>query len=74
MENKIAKKIQVIIIGLCALFITISALRMMYDVATQIDGIVALLVFGMLLAFQGFLLYTLGWLWLQEFKESFGRQ
>jgi len=74
MENKISKQIQTIILGLCALFVGISALRMMFHVAAQIDGLIALLVFGLLLAFQGFLLYMLGWLWLQEFKESFGRQ
>ena len=73
MKNSIAKKIQVIILGVCCSFVLISAVRMMWEVAKEIEGLVALGVFGLILAFQLFLFYVLINLYIEEFKNSFGR-
>jgi len=73
MKNSIAKKIQVLILGACCSVVLISAVRMMWEVAKEIEGFVALGVFGLILAFQVFLFYVLINLYVQEFKNSFGR-
>ena len=65
------KKIQSIILGTCCLFVQVSAFRMMFEVAKDINNFTAFVIFSLILAFQILMMYLLSWLCFQDFKKSF---
>ena len=73
MKNSISKKIQCIALGACMSVVIISALRVMFEVSKDINGFISFGAFALVLAFQFFLFYMLIGLYVQIFKDSFGR-
>ena len=67
------KKIQTIILTLVWCFIVWATGLMHWELIQDIEGVIAGLVYGLILAFNGFLLYIGFSLIFFLLKESFGR-